>query len=408
MLMEPYADDLPNVATIDLYPADFYRSGAPHSAWQLLRAEAPVWRQLAPDGTPFWSVTRYDDVLAVLRDTEHFTSEHSTMLSVLHGDPEAGKAINLIDGRGHRGLRTSGMRHLSMSKVRDREPVVRPLMTELVDAMAGQGEIDLVRELTVMPMLLAADIIGLPSEHWHDLARWTMASVAPDDPTLMQGSESQTLMLAHLELLTCFSELLAKRRAQPADDLISALGAVELDGRPLTDEEVVINVYAFTMGAAITTPQVIHHLALVMAAQPTLWERVTATGDVDLLLDEALRWATPTNHLLRLVTQDTVLAGQPVRQGDLVAAWVGSANRDESVFEDPFRFDPWRAQNPHLAFGFGPHFCIGAHAARIGLRLLIEELMRRVARFEITGPVRHLASNFVNGVVRLPVVLHGR
>ncbi|ADB33168.1 cytochrome P450 [Kribbella flavida DSM 17836] len=407
MRMEPYADDSSGTA-IDLYPADFYSTGAPHSAWRRLRAEAPVWRQVAPDGTPFWSVTRYDDVLGVLRDVEHFTSEHSTMLSVLHGDPEAGKAINLIDGRGHRGLRTSGMRHLSVSRVRDREPIVRPLMSELVDTMAGQGEVDLVRELAVMPMLLAADIIGLPARHWRDLARWTMASVAPDDPTLMQGSGAQTLMLAHLELLTCFSELLAERRAQPADDLVSALGAVELDGRPLTDEEVVINVYAFTMGAAITTPQVIHHLALVMASQPSLWKRVTASGDADRLLDEALRWATPTNHLLRLVTQDTVLAGQPVSAGDLVAAWVGSANRDESVFEDPFRFDPWREHNPHLAFGFGPHFCIGAHAARIGLKLLVEELMKRVVRFELTGPARHLASNFVNGVVHLPVVLHAR
>ncbi|WP_238155386.1 cytochrome P450 [Kribbella soli] len=407
--MEPYdSDELPGNATIDLYPAEFYRTGAPHSAWRRLRAEAPVWQQLAPDGTPFWSVTRYDDVLGVLRDAEHFTSEHSTMLSVLQGDPEAGKAINLIDGRGHRSLRTSGMRHLSASRVRDREPIVRPLMTGLVDAVAGRGEVDLVRELTVLPMLAAADIIGLPREHWDDLSRWTMAGVAPEDPTLARGSGPETLMLAHLELLTCFSELLAKRRAQPADDLVSALGAAELEGRPLTDEEVMINVYAFTMGAAITTPQIIHHLVLVMAEQPLLWERVTASGDADLLLDEALRWATPTNHLLRLVTQDVVLGGQPVRKGDLVAAWVGSANRDESVFEDPFRFDPWRAHNPHLAFGFGPHFCIGAHAARVGLRLVIEELMKRVVRFELTGPVQHLASNFVNGVVRLPVVVHAR
>lgn len=405
MRMEPY-DDSPGA--IDLYPADFYRTGAPHSAWRRLRAEEPVWRQLAPDGTPFWSVTRYDDVLAVLRDSDHYTSEHSTMLSVLHGDSEAGKAINLIDGSGHRALRTSGMRHLSASRVRDREPIVRPLMTDLVDGIAGHEEVDLVRELTVMPMLVAADIIGLPSEHWRDLARWTMASVAPDDPTLAQGTGPETLMIAHLELLTCFSELLARRRDDPADDLISALGAAELDGRPLTEEEVMINVYAFTMGAAITTPQIIHHLALVMAAQPQLWERVTAYGDAGLLLDEALRWATPTNHLLRLVTQDTVLAGQPVRKGELVAAWVGSANRDESVFEDPFRFDPWRAHNPHLAFGFGRHFCIGAHAARVGLQLLVEELMKRVVRFERTGPVQHLASNFVNGVVRLPIVLHAR
>ncbi|CAM3366638.1 cytochrome P450 [Kibdelosporangium persicum] len=395
------------VTDVDLYQPGIYVSGNPHAAWHKLRAEAPVCRQAAPTGAEFWSVTRYRDVQRVLRETTRFTSEHSTMLSALGGDIAKGQAINLVDGPRHSALRVPALRQMSAAVMREREHVVRQRVSELVASWARRQDVDMAAELAIMPMVIAGDVIGIPAGDWAHAARWTMASVAPADPAYAVGGVTETLAQAHVELLTMFTELMADRRARPGEDLISVLTTIEADGARLTDHEVIVNSYAFVMGASITTPQVISHLALVMAEDPGLWREIRADRSLwPGTVEEALRWSAPVNHLLRLATGDAEIGGHAIRPGDLVCAWIASANRDEKVFADPYAFDPRRSPNPHLAFGFGPHHCIGVHLARTGLAAMIAELATRVDRFEQTGPVRHLASNFVNGITSLPLRLH--
>jgi cytochrome P450 len=232
--------------------------------------------------------------------------------------------------------------------------------------------------------------------------------MAPADPAYSIGNEQATLRAAHTYLFGMFIELVQQRRVAPAgQDLISLLTRMRVDGRPATDEEVLVNCYAFIMGANPTIPQAASHLVLLLAEEPAVWRRIRA--DRSLLptaLEETLRYTSPVNHLLRRATTEVRLGDEVVPEGGLVAAWLAAANRDEEVFTDPYRFDPARRPNPHVTFGYGTHRCIGNAAAQSGLRLLLAELADQVAAVELAGEVRHLESNFLNGVIRLPVILH--
>lgn len=392
--------------SIDLYPAELYQAGSPHAAWRTLRAEAPVWRQDAPNGTPFWSVTGYQDVVDVLRDTHRFSSEHSTMLSVLDEDAAKGKAIHLTDPPRHSDVRASTTRAMSMRVMQQHEGQIRERIRRLVESAVEQGEVDFAKLVTGLPMLVAGELMGIPEDKWSEAAHWTVASMAPEDPAYSVGDPDATLRAAHVFLFSMFIELVEERQqASGGEDLISLLTRMKVDGRVATDEEVLVNCYAFIMGANPTIPQAASHLVLATAENPALWKRIRHDRSLSTTLDEALRWSSPVNHLLRRTTEQVRLGDENVPEGGLVAAWIASANRDEKVFADPYVFDPGRKPNPHVTFGFGPHRCIGNSAAQSGLRLLIEELIVQVESIELTGEVRHLGSNFLNGITSLPVVL---
>jgi cytochrome P450 len=405
-MTQPAREELVSLAGIDLFPAGFYRSGDPHAAWRSLRSLAPVWRQAAPDGTPFWSVTTYRDVVRVLKDTRRFSSEHSTMLTVLHGDSAKGRAIHLMDPPRHRVIRAPSMHMLSMQVMNRHRARIRERVRAMIAAAAAEPETDFARLATAIPMAIAGEIIGIPEKHWADVARWTIAGLAPDDPFYTAGMDRGTAQVAHVYLFTILTELIEARRERPADDLISVLLSLETDGRAATDEDVLVNCYSFIMGATPTVPQAASHLLLVLLEQPGLWQDLRAdAGLVPTVVEEALRWSTPINHLLRRTTETVMLGDEILPPGSLVAAWLASADRDETVFADPFAFDPRRDPNPHLAFGTGPHRCIGSAPARVGLSLLLSELLGQVEGFEPAGPVQHLESNFLNGITSLPVVL---
>lgn len=391
---------------IDLFPAELYRAGSPHAAWRTLRERAPVWRQHTPDGLPFWSVTRYRDVVDVLRDTDRFSSAYSTMLTVLgDGDAARGKAIHLMDPPRHGAVRGPTIAALSTRVLREREPEIRARVRRLVAAAVARGECDFARLVTPLPMLVAGELMGIPEDAWDDAARWTVASMAPADPAYAAGDVRATLAQAHVYLFAMFDELIYQRRKAPGRDLVSLLTAVRIDGRPATDEEVLVNCYAFIMGANPTVPQAASHLVLALAAAPALWDRVRATPDVTGLVEETLRWSSPVIHLLRRATAEVRLGDEVIPAGGLVAAWLASANYDEDVFTDPYTFDPARRPNPHVAFGVGAHRCVGNSVAQLGLRLLVEEFVQQAGAVELAGEVTHLESNFLNGITSLPVRL---
>ncbi|MFF8393076.1 cytochrome P450 [Streptomyces sp. NPDC016172] len=390
---------------IDLFPVELYRSGDPHAAWHTLRAEAPIWRQIAPDGTEFWSVHRYQDVVDVLRDTARFSSTYSTMLTVLgDGDSARDKAIHLMDPPRHGMVRGRTISTLSMRVMREQEQAVRARIGGLVASAVAQDECDFAAVAAGLPMAVAGEVLGIPEELWPETTRWTVASMAPEDPAYTVGDARSTLMEAHVFLMTVFQDLIAERRARPRQDLITRLTEIVIDDRPITDDEVVLNCYAFLMGANPTVPQSAAHFVLAMAQDEKLWQQArTEPNLIPGLVEETLRWSSPVNHLLRRTTEEVRWGDEVIPAGGLVAAWLASANRDESVFADPYVFDPSREPNPHVAFGFGAHRCIGNSAAQFGLRLLIEEVTQRVESVEQVGEVRHLASNFLNGITSLPV-----
>ena len=389
---------------IDLFDEERYRTSSQHAAWHTLRAEAPVWAQESRDGTRFWSVTRYADVLRVIKDHRAFSSENGTILAVLGGDSAGGRTINLMDLPRHKGIRVPTMKLLSTSAVHRITDRLRQRVRDLVAPLREGGELDLVPLMLRLPMLVVGDIIGIPESYWGDVARWTMAGVAPEDPVYLQESREETLRNVHFELFAMFHDVVADRKVRPREDIASILLGLEIDGEKLSYEEVVLNCYSFSMGANTTTPHVASQLLLGLAERPEQWRALRAgESDVDRAVEEGLRWATPTNHLVRAANTDVEIAGTRIAKGEQVCAWVASANRDERVFARPYEFDTARAYNPHIAFGNGIHYCNGAPGARLVLRLLLEELLPVVDGWQLAGPVRHLRSNFINGITELPV-----
>jgi cytochrome P450 len=389
---------------IDLFDTERFRSASQLASWELLRAQAPVWPQEGPGQQRFWSVTRYADVRRVLADHRSFSSEHGTILAVLSGDLAGGKTINLMDPPGHTAIRVPTMKLLSTGAMLKRSGRIRELVRELLVPLRAGGVHDIAALLLPLPLLAVGDVIGIPREWWTDIPGWTMAGVAPEDQAYATGGAPESLRAAHYQLFAMFDELVRARRARPREDVISKLAGLEMNGRRLTHEEIILNCYSFVMGANTTTPHVASQLLLVYATQPELWQELRANPVLaDGAVEEGLRWATPTNHLVRRVTADVTIAGSHLKPGDLVCAWVASANRDERVFTDPYVFDHRRAPNPHLALGTGIHFCNGGPAARLVLRLLLDELLPVVERFELAGEVSHLRSNFINGITRLPL-----
>lgn len=391
----------------DLNSVELFHSGDPHRAWRVLRDTAPVVRHRSPAGVPYWSVTRYADVVSVLKDSRTFTSRHGTGLSVLEGDIAGGKAVNLMDAPEHAWIRSPAIRKMSARVMQAQEGRIRAQVRRIVRSCVEQGECDFAEMVATLPMIASGEIIGIHPEDWSAVVHWTMAGVAPEDPVFGDGGPENTLRQAHLNLFQIVYRSIQECQAEPGDDLISMLLDLDFGGRRLTEQEIVLNCYSFIMGANITTGHVASHFALAMMRHPEVWRQVKADrAMLPGVLEEALRWATPAIHLVRRATTDTEVGGVRIAEGDSVCAWVGSANRDEAVFTDPDTFDPRRAPNPHIAFGIGPHYCVGGFAARAVLGALITELLDQVDHIEPVGPETRLHSNFVNGITSLPVRVH--
>ncbi|MCX4657961.1 cytochrome P450 [Streptomyces uncialis] len=390
---------------VDLWDARLYSEGHPHALWRLLRAKAPVHRQELQDGRRFWSVVRYADVCRVLRDHEFFTSERGTLLTALGADdPAGGKMMAATDPPRHTALRESLGRVLSARAVEARrEVLLQPVDRLLTPLLTGEIS-DLAVAAMNFPMDFIGTLMGLPQEDWPRLAKLTTMAIAPHDASFQEGSAPLTLLTVHHELFEYFSRQLSARGGTPTDDLIGHLMSMRIDGSPLDHETIVYNCYSLILGANVTTPHTITGLVQALMDHPAAFR--TAAADPSLVpgcVEEGLRWSSPASHFMRYTTRDVEIGGHTLREGSALVAWLGSANRDEDVFADPYLFDIERRPNRHVAFGFGPHYCVGGALARISLRMLFERIFARVERFEPAGEVRHLASNFVAGVKSMPV-----
>jgi cytochrome P450 len=394
---------------IDLYDPDSFRSGRQHDTWQALRDRAPVWWHDRGDRAGFWCVTGHADCERVLKDHRTFSSEHGTVLGSMDtGDPAGGKTISLMDPPRHTVIRTEAMRSFSHAVVRQRAGRIRAQVRALAERCAEPQ--DFARLMRRLPMAVVGELMGIPEQDWDPIAFWTTAGLAPEDPEYAQGqSVAATVRRAHHELFARFSELIRHRRSHPGNDLITALVQLELDGRRMEDWTVLLNCYSFMAGANSTTPHVAAHTLNALIDHPDQWRAVAADPSlVAGLVEEGARWTSTPHHLVRRVRVDVELGGHRLAAGDWVSAWIPSANRDAAVFTRPYAFDPRRQPNPHLGFGVGPHYCIGAPVSRMALGILFEELTSRYEQFDRTGPVVHLYSNWINGLVSMPVLAKPR
>jgi cytochrome P450 len=402
----PTADARIDLSGIDLFDATLYTSGDAHLAWQTLRAQAPVFWNPRPTGPGFWAVTRRADVRRVLRDHEEFTSERGTVLWMLGiPDPASGKMMAVTDPPRHKQIRAPLSRPLAQQAMPSYADGIRRVVREIVAPAWDSEEWDAAGAFARLPVASIALLMGLPDEDIERLLLWTYASIAPLDPHFSRGPMNATLLWAHHEIMDYFAHRVRERRAEPAPDLLSHLLTIEVRGRQLADDEVLVNCYSLLLGAAVTTSQAITASLIGLAEQGGGVGRWSPETDIAGAVEESLRWSSPTMHFMRYAQRDVVLNDVKISEGDAVAAWIASANRDETVFDRPYVFDPTRTPNRHIAFGNGPHRCVGQNLARLTLRVVFEEFFSKLATFELAAPPVHLVSNAAGGVVSAPMRL---
>lgn len=412
----PDAADRVPLGQIDLYDPRVFSEGDPHAAWHTLRKEEPVFWQDLPDGRGFWSVTKYDDVCRVLSDHTVFTSARGALLKMLGtDDPAGGYQMAVSDPPRHTHVRKPLHQMMTPAALKQHVPRIEAGIKQLLAPMTEGPVWDLGAAMTALPMVVSGILMGLPEEDYPDLVRSGLMTVAPDDEEYQTGgSPEATLQQAHHDLFAYFARQVRKRRMDPQPgmgdaDLIGRLMTMKVEGSRLTDGEIVANCYSLLLGANVNTGHVITAAFLELMqdrAQFERWARdpqYRKTG-----IREAMRWSSPVVHFLRYAVQDTEIRGRKIKKGEGVVAWIPSANRDEEVFEDPFRFDVGRRPNREISLGYGPHRCVGATAGQISLEIALEEIFTRVSHFEAAGKPEHLCSNFTAGVKHFAVTAHAR
>lgn len=397
---------------IDLSDHDAFLPGVPYEAFAELRREAPVYWNPEPDGGKgFWAVTRYEDIRFVHRNVELFSSElGGTSLEDLEPQyVEARKSMIDMDPPRHDELRGLIARRFTPRAVHVWEEQVRKVTREVLDVALPKGEFDFVREISSeIPMQVFAEILGVPQDERRIIIEIGDRLLGNQDPEYKVADDDAHRHLpfsspAALEMFEFGRRLAAERRKHPKDDIITQLAF-----EPLTQQEFDVYFVLLATAGNETTRHTITHGLLGLLEHPEELEKLRNAGDDEALrktaAEEMLRWATPVHHFRRTAAQDVELAGAEIKAGDKVTTWFVSGNRDETVFEDPDRFDIARSPNPHMAFGPGGiHHCMGAHLAKMEVRIAFEELLARVDSIELAGPPERLRSNFFNGIKRLPV-----
>jgi cytochrome P450 len=402
---------------IDLTDLDHFAHGFPHELFDLHRRESPVfWHEpteLTPGGEGFWSVATYAGVLEVLNEPATYSSERGgdrtdggTLLIDL---PVAGTMLNMMDDPRHNRIRRLVTKGLTPRTVRQLEADLRGRTRRLLDAVTGRGDepVDFLVEVAAeLPMQATCFLLGVPEDDRHRLVECVDAIFDfRDERDYFDFTEEQVRQLEWM--LTYGLDLIASKRAHPGDDMLSAVVQATLDDvdpPSLTDGELYAFFSLLFSAGSETTRNAMAGGLIALAERPE--DLATLRADPSRLpvaIEEILRWTAPSPMKRRTATRAATLAGQTIAAGEKVVIWEGSANRDEAVFADPHHFDIGRDPNPHLSFGHGVHFCLGAHLARLELQVMFEEVLDRWSTIEVAGEPEWTRSNRHTGLRHLPV-----
>ncbi|HEY7762931.1 MAG TPA: cytochrome P450 [Actinomycetota bacterium] len=403
---------------IDLVNPDNYVERVPFEWFDHLRADHPVvWHPEPEPNHGFWAVTRYDDLTAVHMDWETYSSEVGAVgLEELDAEQrEIRRSMLETDPPRHTELRKICSKRFSARGVGKYEDWIRDVARSVLDRALAKGEFDFVSEISrELPIRFLCSIFTVPQEDAPQLIEWGDQMIANQDPDLsaavvdkVDTEEYRLLPFRSPTALKVFAYADRQRDfrlVEPDDDVVQALTVAQSEG--VLNEREFHNYFALLMIAGNeTTRHTISHGMLALMERPDQLELLREEPDrITTATEEILRWATPVFHFRRTATRDTELRGQEIRAGDKVVTWYISANYDPEVFPDPSTFDVTRTPNDHVTFGpGGPHFCLGAHLARLETKILFQELIPRLGSIELIGPVERIRSNFVNGIKRMPV-----
>lgn len=397
---------------------DAFVEGVPHETFARLRKDAPLhwydWEQ----GSGFWCISKHADISEILKNWRSYSSElGGANLEDLDAEQLAARKSMLeTDPPRHSRLRSLVGQWFTPKAVAQYEALVRALTQVILDEAFQQNEFDFIEEIAArLPIQVLARILGVPLEDTPKLIAWGDSMIGNSDPeltdVLWESAESEKYRLypfrspAAMEVFEYGHWMAELRRRNPESDLVSKLVHSEIDGERLTDREFNTMFLLLVVAGNETTRQAIAHGLHAFIENPDQIAMLQA--DPSLMpsaVEEILRWASPVLHFRRTAVSDIELHGKTIHAGEKVVMWFVSANRDEEVFKDPFRFDISRSPNPHLAFGQGgPHVCLGAYLARLEIRVMFEELLPRLPAFSLSGQPQRMRSNFTNALKRMPV-----
>jgi cholest-4-en-3-one 26-monooxygenase len=392
---------------IDLTDSKAYVPGVPHEWFAFLRKNAPVWWQEEKNGPGFWAVTGYDDCNTVNRDYSLFSSHaKGSLLFDMDEEQLAQQQLLMLNmdppiHTRYRRLVNKGFTPRVVNALHDQ---IHGATDAIIDDVIEAGRADFVTDISAeLPLVVIADLLGVPNDDRHRMFDWSNKMIGNEDPEY-QASED-IASVASMELYAYASKLFAEKRIDPHEDLMSVLTGVEIEGERLSDLELELFFLLLTVAGNETTRNLISGAMVAFFDNPDQWEMLRQ--DRSLLpsaVEEMLRYVTPVMNFRRQSTTDTELSGQAIEADQKVVFYHVSANRDESVFENPERFDITRTPNPHIAFGGGgPHFCLGANLARMEIKVMFEHLLDRLPDIHLDGDVERLQSAFINGVKHIPV-----
>jgi cytochrome P450 len=397
-----------------------------HEKFAWARANMPLGIAETALCDPFWAVTRHADIMEVSRNNGRFASgQRMTTLAdkriaplvravTPNNDGHLIRSLVQMDAPDHMKYRLLTQTWFMPKNLRTIEARIRELARETVEKMlAMDGECDFARDVAAeYPLRVIMDILGVPPEDMPRMLMLTQQLFGPTDPELNraqaeitdpeQGLQMLNFVIADFE--NYFKAITEDRRHNPREDIATVLANSTVNGAPIPDRE--LNGYYIIISTAghDTTSASTAGAIMELARNPALLERYRAAEtDKAALIEEAIRWTTPVQHFMRSATEDCELSGQTIAKGDWLMLCYASGNRDEAVFDDPFTFNPDRARNDQIAFGFGGHVCLGQHLARMEMRILMEELLPRLASLELAGEPARTESVFVGGLKRLPI-----
>ncbi|GAA2429472.1 cytochrome P450 [Actinomadura vinacea] len=386
-----------------------------HAAMALLRRERPVSWVEAPGYNPFWAITKHADVMEIERNHEVFLNAPRPLLTTAEWDEinrtraEQGIALRTLvhmDDPDHRVVRAIGADWFRPKAMRGLEPRIKELARRYVDRMAILGDsCDFVRQVAVhYPLYVILSLLGLPESDFDRMLKLTQELFGGTDTDMRRGETAEETLEVLTDFFAYFQELTKARRARPTDDLASAIANAKVDGEPLNDYDTTSYYVIIATAGHDTTSSTISGGLRALIDNPDQLRRLRDEPELmPLAVDEMIRWVSPVKEFMRTATRDYELRDVKIRAGESVLLSYPSANRDEEVFDDPFRFDVGRDPNRHLAFGFGVHYCLGAALARIETRAFFEELLPRLESIELDGTPESTATTFVSGLKRLPI-----
>jgi cytochrome P450 len=405
--------DLADLTAVFVDPSAYADEQRFHAACRVLRREHPVVKVESDRYRPFWALTRHADVLDVERDNEHFRNAPRPLLvpAVMEARAAAngGQVLRTLihmDDPEHKAFRAITASWFLPGRIRMLEGRIRELAVRYIDHMTDLGgSCDFAQEVAVgFPLHVILSILGLPEEDFPKMLQLTKELFDADDDEVIRSKDPAERMAMLLDFFQYFMALTADRRAKPTDDLASTIANATIEGQLLNDFDAAsYYVIIATAGHDTTSSSIAGGLEALLRHPDQLARLRDDPSLGPTAVEEIIRWETPVKEFMRTAVEDRVIGGETIPAGDSVYLAYLSANRDEAAFEDPFRFDVGRTDNKHVAFGHGVHFCLGAHLARLELRIFTEEILARVTDIQFAGEPSRSATVFVGGLKHLPI-----